>query len=166
MARAMVRHEDAIQTLRLDTGLVWFAQVGDGTSDTISIIPFCGVWLRNGMARKTPRCPVGLSARDKTKIPVLHQTLVTSLKNMLRMVDEGPVLHRFCSTRKLDQYETGVAVFVQDLSIRDPNGTQVFQGLLDFQGNTAWQLIGVQYRRENLQRAPVVQEILKRLDDM
>eukprot|EP00439_Symbiodinium_sp_Y106_P029330 s9469_g3.t1 len=68
MARAMVRHEDAIQTLRLDTGLVWFAQV--------------------------------------------------------------------------------------------------FQGLLDFQGNTAWQLIGVQYRRENLQRAPVVQEILKRLDDM
>eukprot|EP00439_Symbiodinium_sp_Y106_P001205 s12000_g1.t1 len=27
MARSLVRHEDAIQTLRLDTGLVWFAQV-------------------------------------------------------------------------------------------------------------------------------------------
>lgn len=219
MARSLVRHEDAIQTLRLDTGLVWFAQVGDETSDTISIIPFLrGVaqkWhgkentemssrpLREvmfmGILQKllakldevskdqtvALRCQhagwltteqkwvyqkwckdTRTLIQDKTKIPVLHQTLVTSLKNMLRMVDEGPVLHRFCSTRKLDQYATGVAVFVQDLSIRDPNGTQVFQGLLDFQGNTAWQLIGVQYRRENLQRAPVVQEILKRLDGM
>ena len=63
-------------------------------------------------------------------------------------------------TRTLIQDKTKipVPVFVQDLSIRDPNGTQVFQGLLDFQGNTAWQLIGVQYRRENLQ--------LQRLDGM
>ena len=40
MARAVVRHEDAIQTLRLDTGFVWFAQLGDGKPDTTSIIPF------------------------------------------------------------------------------------------------------------------------------
>ena len=219
MARAMVRHEDAIQTLRLDTGLVWFAQVGDGTPDTISIIPFLRGVAQKWHGKENPEMSsrplrevmfMGILQRllakldevskdqavalrcqhagwltteqkwvyqkwcketrtliqDKTKIPVLHQTLVTSLKNMLRMVDEGPVLHRFCSTRKLDQYETGVAVFVQDLSIRGPNGTQVFQGLLDFQGNTAWQLIGVQHRRENLQRAPVVQEILTRLDGM
>ena len=211
MARAVVRHEDAIQTLRLDTGLVWFAQLGDGKPDTTSIIPFsrsvAQKWhgkensemssrpLREvmfmGILQKllakdqaaALRCQQAgwltteqkwvyqkwcketrTLIQDKTKIPVLHHTRVTSLKNMLRMVDEGPVLHRFCSTRKLDQYETGVAVFVQDLSVRDPNGTQVFQGLLDYQGNTAWQLIGVQYRRENLQRAPVVQEILTRLD--
>ena len=148
---------------------------------------------------RTPRCPVGLSARScswafcrEGKLDEVSKdqavrcqhagSLTTELglsevvqgntyfdlgqdqdsgaasnpghivENMLRMVD-GPVLHRFCSTRKLDQYETGVAVFVQDLSIRDPNSTQVFQGLLDFQGNTAWQLIRVQYRRESAAEA-------------
>ncbi|CAE7411472.1 unnamed protein product [Symbiodinium sp. CCMP2592] len=216
LVRTSVRHEDAIQTLRLDTGLVWFVKTGDGTPDTTSIIPYlqavAAKWhgKENTEMSDRPLREVMFMAilqrlltkldevakdqavalrcqqagwltteqkwvyqkwcketrtlvQDKTKVPVLHQTLVTSIRNMLRMVDEGPVLHRFCSTRKLDQYETGVAVFVQDLSIRDPNGTQVYQGLLDYQGNTAWQLIGAQYRKENLQRAPAVQELLRRL---
>ncbi|CAE7377208.1 unnamed protein product [Symbiodinium sp. CCMP2592] len=216
LVRTSVRHEDAIQTLRLDTGLVWFVKTGDGTPDTTSIIPYLQAVAAKWHGRENPemsdrplrevmfmailqklltkldevakdqavalRCQQAgwltteqkwvyqkwcketrTLVQDKTKVPVLHQTLVTSIRNMLRMVDEGPVLHRFCSTRKLDQYETGVAVFVQDLSIRDPNGTQVFQGLLDYQGNTAWQLIGAQYRKENLQRAPAVQELLRKL---
>ena len=166
MARAMVRHEDAIQTLRLDTGLVWFAQVGDGTSDTISIIPFLrGVaqkWhgkenpemssrpLREGQdqdsgATSNPGHIVEKHASDGGR--------GSSASSVLLHSQTGSIRDRSCSIRA-------------GSVIRDPNGTQVFQGLLDFQGNTAWQLIGVQYRRENLQRAPVVQEILKRLDDM
>ena len=217
VTRALLNHEDALRVLRLDTGLVWFAQV-EGDNNRESIIPFLRgaalKWsskecpemskrpLREVMflgilqrlqtklhdvqqdAALTLRCQQqGWYTQDKkwvfqkwcketqtlvqdtTKIPVAHSTLVTSIRNMLQMVDQGPVLNRFCSTRRLDQYEAGVAVFLQDLSLRDPNGTKVYEGLMDYQGCTAWQLIGMQYRRETLQRTPVVQTLKKLLDE-
>ncbi|OLP92427.1 LINE-1 retrotransposable element ORF2 protein [Symbiodinium microadriaticum] len=216
LTRALVRHEDAVQTLRLDTGLVWFAQTDDGRPNSYSIIPFL-----QGVAKKwqNKECPemssrplrevmfLGIIQRlltklkeieedselahrcqqagwlstekkwlyqkwdrdakmlvqDKAKIPVAHSTLTTSLCNMRTWIDQAPILRRFCSTRRLDQCETGIVVFLQDISVRDANGTRVFEGLLDYQGCTAWQLIGMQYRKENLQRSPVVQTLMQRL---
>ncbi|CAE7787399.1 unnamed protein product [Symbiodinium sp. CCMP2592] len=219
--RILVRHEDSIQTMRLDTGLVWFLQVGDETKDTTSIIPFLRAaaqkWhskdkdhlemssrplreilflgilqrmatkLQEAIADKatTIRCQQAgwltedqkwtyqkfcretrTLIRDTNKAPVAHETILALIRNMMVKVDTNPIVHRFCSLRKLDYYESGVAVFMQDLSIRDQDGTMVWQGLLDYQGCTAWQLIGVQYRRENLQRSPLIKELLQLLDGM
>ncbi|CAE7570366.1 unnamed protein product, partial [Symbiodinium sp. CCMP2592] len=141
LVRTSVRHEDAIQTLRLDTGLVWFVKTGDGTPDTTSIIPYLQAVAAKLHGRENTemsdrplreimfmailqklltkldevakdqtvalRCQQAgwltteqkwvyqkwcketrTLVQDKTKVPVLHHTLVTSIKNMLRMVDE------------------------------------------------------------------------------
>ena len=63
------------------------------------------------MVPRNPHLHQGHEVRSHTTL------LVQSFQNMMRRVEEGTILHRFCSTRKLDQYENGVAVFIQNLSL-------------------------------------------------
>ena len=82
---------------------------------------------------------------------------------MRAWIDQTPILHRFCATRRLDQCDAGIVVFLQDISVRDANGTRVFEGLLDYQGCTAWQLIGELYRKEKSATIAGVKTLLQRL---
>ena len=87
---------------------------------------------------------------DKSKQPVLQQTLVTSLRHVCNRVMEGRALRRFCATRKLETCQSGVVLFLQDISIRDADGQAIWTALMEIQGCSALQLIGVNYKRESL----------------
>ena len=110
LTRALVRHEDAVQTLRLDTGLVWFAQTDDGRPNSYSIIPFL-----QGVAKKwqNKECPE-MSSRPLREVMFLGiiQRLLTKLKEI---EEDSELAHRcqqagWLSTEKNGSIKSGIAM--------------------------------------------------------
>ena len=215
LARALVRHEDSIQALRQDTGIVFWARY-----DPPSIIPVLQASAKKWQGRaelaqgKLGNMPlrevlfVGilntlvntLTALDKdpeqiqkcqssgwlnpekcwvyqrwdrdqrvlviddSRTPKSSPQVLQDAQEMLRLAVMGHVIHRFHATKKLDMCSSGVLTLVMDLSVREPAGMDLHRLLMDYQGSSVFQLIGLQYRRDSLKRSPLVELLQKQLE--
>ncbi|CAE7272100.1 unnamed protein product [Symbiodinium natans] len=90
---------------------------------------------------------------NRRSIPI--PDMIQNVQAILDLITQHHVLHRFHSTRRLSQDLQGIAVLLMDVSVRETQGTRLFQQLLNLQNNAVWQLIGLQYKREGLRRSPL-----------
>ena len=203
LARALVRHEDSIQALRQDTGLVFWARY-----DPPSIIPVLQASAKKWQGRaenaqgKLGNMPLrevlfvgilntlmkALTALDKdpdqiqrcqtsgwlnqercwvfqkwdrdqrvlvvddSRTSKLSAQVLQDVQEMLRLAVMGHVINHFHATKKLDMCTSGVLTLIMDLSVRESAGMDLHRLLMEYQGSSVFQLIGLQHRRDSLKR--------------
>ena len=101
---------------------------------------------------------------DDSRTPKSSPQVLQDAQEMLRLAVMGHVIHRFHATKKLDMCSSGVLTLVMDLSVREPAGMDLHRLLMDYQGSSVFQLIGLQCRRDSLKRSPLVELLQKQLE--
>ncbi|CAE7238307.1 PKAR [Symbiodinium sp. CCMP2592] len=111
-----------------------------------------GNWRYQGW---NPR--LGCLEEDKDRQPLATDALKLRLEEIYAALEGETVTHFKC-TRRLTETMESQAVFKMDISTRC-EGITAWNKLLEVQGNSVWQLVGVAYRKESLKDSPAIQKL-------
>ncbi|CAE7573790.1 unnamed protein product [Symbiodinium sp. CCMP2592] len=94
---------------------------------------------------------------DKDRAALTTEALVPLLEEIYAAL-KGETVTRFKCTRRLTETMESQAVFKMDISTRG-EGIKAWNKMLELQGNSVWQLVGVAYRKESLKDSPAIQKL-------
>ncbi|OLP76796.1 hypothetical protein AK812_SmicGene43221 [Symbiodinium microadriaticum] len=100
---------------------------------------------------------------DETRPPMEHQELVGLLGAMAASVRAKDVIHRFNATHQLSADQKGTSRFLLEVGLRAPGVAEVWMGLEKIQNLSALQVVGMQLRRDGLQRCNLAADLQKML---
>ncbi|CAE7256942.1 unnamed protein product, partial [Symbiodinium sp. KB8] len=207
VARALVHQQEAIDTLRLSTGWIWWLRIPEPTVIP-TLIEAAEMWReqvtkKDSKLRDTPlkqamfwslmqfvintleqpseanntlaknsgwidgngrwvfqRWNPEMRALevDSSRSALSHEELLRIIKEIQSLI-HPETLSRFHVLRQLEPQMEGQTVRVMmDIALRCPEATQLFQGLTALQGNSALQLVGLQFKRSTMQRPPLIKQ--------
>ena len=91
---------------------------------------------------------------DGTRSPTPHNEMLTKLQTLMQTVTAPEVVHRFRSTRPLrENMEGNVLPFLLDLGLTSPPAMDAQKTLRELTESSVFQVIGVQIRKQTLQRS-------------
>ena len=91
---------------------------------------------------------------DGTRSPIPHNEMLTKLQTLMQTVTAPEVVHRFRSTRPLrENMEGNVLPFLLDLGLTSPPAMDAQKTLRELTESSVFQVIGVQIRKQTLQRS-------------
>ncbi|OLP90620.1 Serine/threonine-protein kinase RIO1 [Symbiodinium microadriaticum] len=184
VARALVHQQEAIDTLRLSTGWIWWLRIPEPTVIP-TLIEAAELWreqvtkkdsklkANNTLAKNSgwidsngrwvfQRWNPELRALevDSSRSALTHEELIRTIKEIQSLI-HPETLSRFHVLRHLEPQMEGQTVRVMmDIALRCPEATQLFQGLTTLQGNSSLQLVWLQFKRSTMQRPPLIKQIL------
>ena len=102
---------------------------------------------------------------DETKGPLKNAKLMQTMQEVLPLIMQPYMVHRFHATRPLTSNMTGITAFQLDVSNRSPGHQKVWECLEMMTGLTALQAIGLQLRRDSLKQSPAAGLVQQALAD-
>ena len=96
--------------------------------------------------------------RDHSRPQVTDVDMTNKLEFFITHLKRD-VVHRFHCTRRLTETMESKATFHLDLSVRNKHAEEIWDLMIDLQGNCVFQLIGLGYRQERLSKGPMAQKI-------
>ncbi|CAE7831585.1 unnamed protein product [Symbiodinium sp. CCMP2592] len=101
-----------------------------------------------------------------SKSPMSHATMLEKLQTLQRALANDSAIHRFRSLRPLrEQMEGETVVMLLDLAILEEDGKLAQALMQELTGNSVCQVVGLQFRRESLQRSSLARELQQTLND-
>ena len=95
-----------------------------------------------------------------TQRPLAHTTVVEKIRSLQLALAEDSSIHRFRSLRPLKEEMQGeTVVMILDLAIASDKAKQAQALMQEMMANSIFQIVGLQYRRESLQRSPLAREL-------
>ncbi|OLQ09447.1 hypothetical protein AK812_SmicGene6963 [Symbiodinium microadriaticum] len=102
---------------------------------------------------------------DESRLPMEHQELVGLLGALATAVRAKDVIHRFNATHPITPDQKGTSRFLLEVGLRAQGVAEVWLGLEKLQNLAALQVVGMQLRRDGLQRCNLAADIQKMLGD-
>ncbi|CAE7306460.1 hypothetical protein AK812_SmicGene42218 [Symbiodinium microadriaticum] len=102
---------------------------------------------------------------DESRLPMEHQELVGLLGALVTAVRAKDVIHRFNATHPITPDQKGTSKFLLEVGLRAQGVAEVWLGLEKLQNLAALQVVGMQLRRDGLQRCNLAADIQKMLGD-
>ncbi|CAE7946932.1 unnamed protein product [Symbiodinium sp. KB8] len=183
VARALVHQQEAIDTLRLSTGWVWWLRIPEPTVIP-TLIEAAELWReqvvkKDSKLKDTPLrqamfwslmqfvyntleqlSEVRALEVDSSRRALTHEELLQTIKEIQSLIHQE-TLSRFHVLRQLEPQMQGQTVRVMmDIALRCPEATQLFHCLSTLQGSSSLQLVGLQFKRSTMQRPPLIKQIL------
>ena len=91
---------------------------------------------------------------DSNRSPIPHNAMHQKLHTLMQTLASPEVVHRFRSTRPLrENMEGNVLPFLLDLGLTSPAAMEAQQTLRELIDSSVFQVIGVQIRKQTLQRS-------------